>query len=87
MKQKTGNALDGSLEDCIRALESSGKTLAHEMAVSVPQIKRTRQGGGETWIHRQFYHDLNETKDRECIEYIIRGIYQSLGGIGQTPGP
>jgi hypothetical protein len=64
MKQKTLHALDGISEEYIKPLEASSKPLASERVVSLPQIKKTRQEGGETGIYHQFGRDLNKTKDR-----------------------
>jgi hypothetical protein len=55
-------------------------------SVEFPQISKFARGGGETGLQHQLYLDLNETKDTPCIGRYIRRIYQTLGGIEQTPG-
>jgi hypothetical protein len=66
MNQKTGNVFNTSLEECIKALESPGKSLIRDRAVSFPQIKKLARGERE--MHHQLYLDLTGTKGRECIE-------------------
>ena len=55
------------------------------MAVRFPKHQNIAYGGGETGLQHRLYLDLNETKDRESIRYLLRRIYQSLGAIGPTP--
>ena len=86
MKQKIENPSDTSLEECIKLLEPSGQSLAHDRALSSPKRQNFARGGGETGLQHQLYLDLNETKDTPCIGRYIRRIYQTLGGIEQTPG-
>ena len=63
---KDRNIFNISLEECIKALESLGKSLIRDRAVSFPQIKKLARG--ERGIHHQLYLDLTGTKDREYIE-------------------
>ena len=70
-----------SLEECIKALESLDRFLARDRVMSSPKSKKLAKKGGKQGYIISLGGDLNETKDREYIQYLIRRMYQSLGVI------